>query len=435
MGDVAVSVENLGKAYRIGQEAERSDTFVGALAGSLSKPFKKFRSLSRLNTFGSDTDGADILWALKDLSFTIKEGEVVGFVGRNGAGKSTLLKLLSRITPPTQGRIRIQRRVSSLLEVGTGFHPELTGRENIYMNGTVLGMSHAEIKRKFDEIIAFSGVERFLDTPVKRYSSGMKVRLGFSVAAHLEPEILIIDEVLAVGDAEFQRRCLGKMQDVAGGGRTVLFVSHNMGAVQNLCSRVISLRDGRMVEDGDPRTVVRNYLAAFTQAGSDAFTKENEHRQTKGPIHLTFGRCLDGNGSPVESMVSGEEARFEFGFVNKGPPASFRVRLIIRDSDGIELFALHSGIAGASLDFGGEGVVRAIVPKLPLLPGSYNVAVAVITMSHDLSDAMPNALAFSVDGSTFFPGGQTPPRRHGRVLVEHHWEAQSAMTGPATNGP
>ncbi len=237
----AIQVENLSKAYRIGLKDEIPDTIASAVMGWVRRPLANFRRLRRLNTFGANGEGdeADIVWALKDVSFEVAPGEVVGIIGRNGAGKSTLLKILSRITEPTGGRAVIRGRVSSLLEVGTGFHQELTGRENVYLNGTILGMSKREIDRKFAEIVDFSGVEKFLDTPIKHYSSGMKVRLAFAVAAHLEPEILIIDEVLAVGDAEFQKKCLGKMQDVAREGRTVLFVSHNMAAVQTLCQRAL----------------------------------------------------------------------------------------------------------------------------------------------------------------------------------------------------
>ncbi|PHR95887.1 MAG: polysaccharide/polyol phosphate ABC transporter ATP-binding protein, partial [Blastopirellula sp.] len=232
MSNPIISVENLGKAYRLGLKDETPDSLVGMATSWIKAPLKNFKKLRRLDVRKADTDDEDVFWALKDVSFEVNQGDVVGIIGRNGAGKSTLLKLLSRITEPTAGRAVIRGRVSSLLEVGTGFHPELSGRDNIYMNGTILGMTKREIDSKFDEIVEFSGVEKFLDTPVKRYSSGMMVRLAFAVAAHLEPEILIVDEVLAVGDAMFQNKCLGKMQDVAKSGRTVLFVSHNMGAVE-----------------------------------------------------------------------------------------------------------------------------------------------------------------------------------------------------------
>ena len=306
MSRPVLTVENISKAYRIGEKEEIPDTFIGALKGIATAPLRNFHRLRRLNTFGTtavtDPDNSqpatrnshaqvsplaarhsplptDTLWALRDVSFDVNEGDVVGIIGRNGAGKSTLLKILSRITEPTSGRVVIRGRVSSLLEVGTGFHPELTGRENIYMNGTILGMKKKEIDRKFDEIVDFSGVEKFLDTPVKRYSSGMQVRLAFAVAAHLEPEILIIDEVLAVGDAEFQKKCLGKMQDVASEGRTVLFVSHNMAAVQSLCSRGISLAQGCVAVDASASTSIDRYLQGMKP--------QSGHRhQLDGNLHI-----------------------------------------------------------------------------------------------------------------------------------------------------
>lgn len=259
MSDTYIKVDNLSKLYRLGQAEARHDSLGGAVASMLKAPFQNFRKLKSLSEF-KDKEDSSVLWALKDVSFKVGEGEVLGIVGRNGAGKSTLLKLLSRITLPSSGSIEIGGRVVSLLEVGTGFHKELSGRENVYMNGTILGMTRKEIDRKFDEIVAFSGVERFIDTPVKRYSSGMQVRLAFAVAAHLEPEIMIIDEVLAVGDADFQKRCLGKMKDVSQQGRTVLFVSHNLLAVQALCSRAILMRNGRNISDGLPAQIISEYL-------------------------------------------------------------------------------------------------------------------------------------------------------------------------------
>lgn len=271
--DIAVKVEDLSKVYRIGLKEKVHDSLAATVIDFLRSPlenYRKYRSLYRFDDVAigeSTTDRmapADIIWALRDVSFEIRHGEVVGFIGRNGAGKSTLLKILSRITPPTRGQAEIRGRVSSLLEVGTGFHRELTGRENVYLNGTVLGMTKKEVDRKFDEIVDFSGIERFIDTPLKRYSSGMAVRLAFAVAAHLEPEILIIDEVLAVGDVAFQQKCISKMQDVGKQGRTILFVSHNISAVKTLCNRAILFNEGRLVMDGSVPDVVSAYL------GSDA---------------------------------------------------------------------------------------------------------------------------------------------------------------------
>src|SRR5437870_3429424 len=259
MSDIAIRVENLSKRYEIGAAKRRHDTLRDQLADGL-------KALFRNN--GQPRQRKESIWALKDVSFEIKHGEVVGFIGRNGAGKSTLLKILSRITAPTAGHAEVRGRVGSLLEVGTGFHGELTGRENIYLNGSILGMGRREIARKLSDIVEFSGVEKFIDTPVKRYSSGMYVRLAFSVAAHLEPEILLVDEVLAVGDAEFQRRCLGRMEELSRHGRTVLFVSHQMQVLARLCDRAILLREGRVVEDGPSEQVVAHYLQSEGGAGS-----------------------------------------------------------------------------------------------------------------------------------------------------------------------
>ncbi len=263
--NIALKVENISKCYRLGLKEKMHDTFGASVFNFIKAPLKnyqKYRSLYKFDDVDRNQNDShpDVLWSLNDISFEVGKGEVVGIIGANGAGKSTLLKVLSRITAPTSGRALICGRVSSLLEVGTGFHPELTGRENLYLNGTILGMRKKEIDRKFDEIVDFSGVDKFLDTPVKRYSSGMRVRLAFSVAAHLEPEILIIDEVLAVGDARFQEKCLNKMEDVGKHGRTVLFVSHNMAAVTKLCKRVILLDKGKVQADGPSREIVCDYL-------------------------------------------------------------------------------------------------------------------------------------------------------------------------------
>jgi lipopolysaccharide transport system ATP-binding protein len=264
--NIMVKVENLSKRYRIGLRQKMHDSLFTAIFDFIKRPldnYRKYRSLYKFEDSGhkgSDFDSADTIWALKDVSFEVKQGEVLGIIGRNGAGKSTLLKILSRIADPTGGCAEIRGRISSLLEVGTGFHPELTGRENVYLNGTILGMTKKEVDRKFDQIVDFSGIKKFIDTPVKRYSSGMKVRLAFSVAAHLEPEILIIDEVLAVGDADFQKKCLKKMEHVGRQGRTVLFVSHNMNAITRLCNRAILMEGGRLIQEGPPHQIVSSYL-------------------------------------------------------------------------------------------------------------------------------------------------------------------------------
>lgn len=267
--DIAISVQGISKQFRIGAYEEAADNVLASIVRAVKRPltnYQKYRSLYRFDESGSEDD---VLWALKDVSFEVPKGQVLGIVGHNGAGKSTLLKILASITPPSHGRVEVKGRVSSLLEVGTGFHPELTGRENVFLNGTMMGMRKLEVSQKFDEIVAFSGVEKFLDTPVKRYSSGMRVRLAFAVAAHLEPEVLIVDEVLAVGDAAFQRKCLDKMEDAGQDGRTVLFVSHNLPAVTRLCSRAILLKDGQITMDGSANDVVAHYLAVERNLSSE----------------------------------------------------------------------------------------------------------------------------------------------------------------------
>jgi lipopolysaccharide transport system ATP-binding protein len=268
MGNIAISVEHLSKRYRIGLTEKKPHNLREAIGSFLSAPFRYLTTRLR------EPDQEEIIWALKDVSFEVKHGEVLGIIGRNGAGKSTLLKILSRITEPTEGRAKIYGRIGSLLEVGTGFHPELTGRENIYLNGAILGMRRTEIDRKFDEIVDFSGVAKFIDTPVKRYSSGMFVRLAFAVAAHLDPEILLVDEVLAVGDAEFQKKCLGKMGKVAKEGRTVLFISHNMAAVQSLCNRALWLMEGKIEKEGFTPQVISQYLQSSFSTLTEQVWKE-----------------------------------------------------------------------------------------------------------------------------------------------------------------
>jgi len=293
--DIVIRVENLGKRYVLGRETRRAATFAGRVCQTVASPFSWLTSQMR----GPSED--EILWALKDVSFEVKRGEVLGVIGRNGAGKSTLLKILSRITEPTTGHAEIHGRIAALLEVGTGMHPELTGRENIYLNGTILGMRKFEIDSKFDEIVDFSGIERFIDTPVKRYSSGMRVRLGFAIAAHLEPEILVIDEVLAVGDAEFQKKCLGKTKDVAGHGRTVLFVSHNMAAISTLCSRAILLHDGRKINDDETSNVVLGYHECLRDDAGAASARKGRG-EWRGDCRFVSAVVVDESGKQRQSL-------------------------------------------------------------------------------------------------------------------------------------
>ena len=311
MNDIAIKVENLSKRYRIGLKEKTNDTFAGALGSILKSPFGNIKKLKKLTKFDDENSCDDIIWAVKDVSFEVKKGEVMGIIGANGAGKSTLLKILAQITHPTSGRVELNGRIASLLEVGTGFHPELTGRENIYLNGTILGMTKKEINRKFDQMIDFSGVEKFIDTPVKRYSSGMRVRLAFSVAAHLEPEILLIDEVLAVGDAEFQKKCLGKMEDISKKGRTILFVSHNMAAVQNICARCILIDEGTIMIDDDAETVIATYLNVFDEQVLKSFCNEFSLINIHDKVSLNSVRLIDPEGNEINTIKNSEKMGIE----------------------------------------------------------------------------------------------------------------------------
>lgn len=360
MGNIAISVEHLGKRYRIGQAEQRPQNLREALSAYAGSPFRYLRS--RLREPGKD----EMIWALKDVSFEVKHGEVLGIIGRNGAGKSTLLKILSRITEPTEGCAKVYGRVGSLLEVGTGFHPELTGRENIYLNGTILGMKRAEIDKKFDEIVDFSGIEKFIDTPVKRYSSGMYVRLAFAVAAHLEPEILLVDEVLAVGDAEFQKKCLGKMKDISGEGRTVLFVSHNTIAVRNLCQRAVYLANGKLHAKGGADEMVSQYLGmAFseliTQHWEDvAIAPGNEHVR----LHRICVRNLE---EPQEAQLTMRTSfAIEVEFWNLQPDTHLDVTIHLLNDQGVTV--LGSGTLHEP-EWHGRAFPQGLFKSVCVIPG------------------------------------------------------------------
>ncbi len=322
MTDTVIQVENLGKRYALGQSQQSGPyrTLRESIVDAARSPLKRWRN-------AADAPVDEEFWALRDLSFEVQRGDIVGIIGRNGAGKSTLLKILSRITEPTHGRVRLKGRVASLLEVGTGFHPELTGRENIFLNGAILGMHRHEIKAKFDEIVAFAEVERFLDTPVKRYSSGMYVRLAFAVAAHLEPEILIVDEVLAVGDVEFQKKCLGKMQEVSEGqGRTVFFVSHNMAAIHQLCTRAMLLKQGKLVTSGKPLDVIDTYLHATAENG---FTGGKRYDES---IWIDDARTLDPTGHPDAHFTHRDPIRLQLDCTVARPVAGANIGVVLKDS-------------------------------------------------------------------------------------------------------
>jgi lipopolysaccharide transport system ATP-binding protein len=427
--DIAIKVEGLSKAYRLGTQSKKADTLVGEIARLAKAPLQNLRHLQRLNTFQADTDSPveadDVLWALKDVSFEIEHGEVVGFIGRNGAGKSTLLKILSRITEPTTGRIEIHGRVSSLLEVGTGFHPELTGRENVYMNGTILGMKKVEIDRKFDEIVDFSGVERFLDTPVKRYSSGMKVRLAFSVAAHLEPELLIIDEVLAVGDAEFQKKCLGKMQDVAGGGRTVLFVSHNMAAVQNLCVKGVLLQQGMVQSTGKINDVIYNYLSSFN--AFDALDIQSRtDREGDGSARVTSLWLEDDTGQRINSAVSGQTVNICIGYEIFDDDGFYFALGIYNQSGSCLLHNSTRYNPPSTSSHPRYGILICKIPRLPLPATIYRINTSIMRKSGKRADRLEGASMLEVQEGDFFRSGKIPSSSYGLMLCDHSWTIRSA---------
>ncbi len=376
MKDTAILVKNLGKEYRIGGIQKSYDTLGAQITDIFTSPFRRAGKLLRGQAAGvAELD--ERFWALRDISFTVERGEAVGIIGRNGAGKSTLLKILSRITGPTTGEAIIKGRVGSLLEVGTGFHPELTGRENVFLNGAILGMQKSEIERKFDEIVAFAEIDKFIDTPVKHYSSGMYVRLAFSVAAHLEPEVLLVDEVLAVGDVAFQKKCLGKMDDVAQAGRTVLFVSHNMGLIQLFCTRGIFLQEGRIHTDGPIEAAIDAYLQTLEQAKTQDLSVRTDRKGYGRARLIGVDYCnSDRDCSPV--LKAGGAARFTFEVdrVLPGMDCNF----FLYDHIGQPVVSFKSEIRGAEdvYDAGIGARFVCDVDELLLLPGRYRMDVVII---------------------------------------------------------
>lgn len=415
MTPLALRVDNVSKRYRIGARNTH-----GSLRDALSQATK--RSLHGIKTLiaGRNRSASDKgFWVLKNVSFDLHQGEVLGIIGRNGAGKSTLLKILSRITEPTEGRIEGYGRVGSLLEIGTGFHPELTGRENIYLNGAVLGMTGTEIQRKFDEIVNFSEIEQFLETPVKRYSSGMYVRLAFAVAAHLQPEILIIDEVLAVGDAAFQKKCLGKMDDVAKAGRTVIFVSHNLATIQTLCTRAIVLGRSSVLYDGAVADAVATYLRSLEVSGSEDVLERKEWRGN-GEIRLTKIEISPGDHGMADSLIAGRPARFRFQVDVLRPSSS--CAFTIYDQLGQQVTYFDSALNGQQdcVDPERGAAFSCEIDELPLLPGRYRINVA-ITCEGELQDHVEGAAFFEVEAGKIY--GRAAPRQNGycNVLLDHRW--------------
>lgn len=384
--DYVVRVQNLSKRYRIAHlNVGRSVANYRRLSEDMTSWIRKSISLLR-NIRAKRQNSTEDFWALKEVGFDVRRGDVVGIVGRNGAGKSTLLKILSRITEPTSGRIEIDGRVASLLEVGTGFHPELSGRENIFLNGAILGMSRAEIRKKFDEIVAFAETEKFLDTPVKRYSSGMYVRLAFAVAAHLEPEILIVDEVLAVGDSEFQKKCLGKMKDAAGHGRTVLFVTHSMAAAKILCSSAVILKEGRLIVHGEINRVVDQYMSLGAGTEGERVWPDPLAAPGNDRVRLKAVRVI--GGSQICGDISlDEECRIEIDYINYADQLPLAVSIHLLDRVGVEILAtanFHSTNLIRDNWFGRsftKGIFRSVctIPANFLNEGRYSIRVAVLS--------------------------------------------------------
>jgi lipopolysaccharide transport system ATP-binding protein len=390
MSNVAIRIENLGKRYKIGVKREKYYTLRDSLMNALTYPFRGRRQ-------GRPDRGnpqEDFIWALKDVSLEINHGDIVGIIGRNGAGKSTLLKILSRITEPTAGQAEIFGRVGSLLEVGTGFHPELTGRENIFLNGVIMGMTRAEVQRNFDAIVAFAEIEKFLDTPVKHYSSGMYVRLAFAVAAHLDPEILLVDEVLAVGDAAFQKKCLGKMEDIAKGGRTVLFVSHNMGAVRALCQKCILLENGVVIAIGEPDTIIDNYQSKVMQISNvkRAVTEKRIHKNCSG-------RVLIDSADVIIPSKWCDPFIINFRYKAMEPIDRFSVEWFINDIYGCRLMSGFSALVEEQWFIPGsinKGDIKCIVTEWRLPGGRYSLCAKLTNPFIEVMDYIDDIVIFDV---------------------------------------
>ncbi|MCH7552766.1 MAG: ABC transporter ATP-binding protein [Chloroflexi bacterium] len=427
MSDAVIQIENLRKRYRLG-ELDPYRNVRGWISASVSAPFRWATG----RPAAKPRSGPEYMWALDGISLEVAQGEVVGIIGANGAGKTTLLKVLSRITEPTSGTARIRGRIGSLLEVGTGFHQELTGRENVHLSGVILGMKRAEIRRKFDHIVEFAGVEQFIDTPVKRYSSGMQVRLAFSVAVHLDTEILLVDEVLAVGDAVFQLRSLEKMSEIASGGRTVLFVSHNMETIARLCQRGVLLDKGQVVLDGTPQECISQYLSAVRKStGNDGQWVSLEERSGKskqggGPVRLTRFAVVNEQGLPQWNMACGGRLTAKIGYRLEAGAARQNVMFSITIAN-----VYNHRIANCrshdtfTVPFvvDGEGTAVCVIDRLPLRPGIYKFHVSCMTEAGP-SDGVYEAATVEVEGTDFYPSGQVPAAAHGEVLFEHSWSKE-----------
>ena len=414
-----ISVENLGKAYYLGRKLDKHQTFRDAVVD-----FARGAATRLRQRFTDPTASADAFWAVRNANFEVNHGEVMGLVGRNGAGKSTILKMLSRITEPTEGRAVLRGRVASLLEVGTGFHPELTGRENIFLNGAILGMTRKEIDRKFDAIVDFADVEQFLDTPVKRYSSGMYVRLAFAVAAHLDPEILIVDEVLAVGDAAFQKKCLGKMGDVVRQGRTVLFVSHNMDAVTSLCTHVVVVAGGKVSERLSPDEGVKQYLA-MTNEGADVPLAQKPRTWPVAPRDkpIFTGLKITTDSGHEKVVETHGRVEFEIEIRDCEDLTDATAGVLVCNNRGQRLALFHTWYQ-ANMRFRGSKepqVLRCVVPSLPLVPSSYQIEL-VIAHQDKLIEKVDRADRIDVVFRDVFGSGRVPNPSQGFAVLPCEWD-------------
>jgi len=416
----AIVAKNLSKRYRIGQRYSYG-TLRDSLVSVVSKAGGRLRPSPERMAPGSDA-GSPFIWALKDVSFAVEPGEVLGIVGHNGAGKTTLLKILSRVTDPTSGSGEIRGRIGSLLEVGTGFHQELTGRENVYLSGAILGMKRAEIDQKFDEIVAFAEYEKFLDTPVKRYSSGMQVRLGFSVAAHLDTEILLVDEVLAVGDTAFQKKSLSKMREITRQGRTVLVVSHNMASIQGICTRALLLSRGRITCEGDPHYVVQEYLKSVSERSpaNGVLASSQDGRAVLRAVDF-----VDDAGRVLDAVVSGQTFSIRAEFQCTEALGTVAVDLGIDDTAGRRVAVLSNLMAGEDLQLGPPSTaVVCHIPQVPLAPGEYSIEVHLMG-PNDLDVICPAAATLRVESGDFFGSGKMVEAWWvGSTLIRHHWAAE-----------
>jgi lipopolysaccharide transport system ATP-binding protein len=419
MGDIVIRVEEIGKKYRIGK-AEKYKTLRDTLASAFTTPFLKMGRMLR-GQAADDTGLDDQIWALQGISFEVKQGEVIGVIGGNGAGKSTLLKILSRITEPTTGFAEIHGRVGSLLEVGTGFHQELTGRENTYLNGAILGMNKKEIDGKFDEIVAFSEVGKFIDTPVKHYSSGMYLRLAFAVAAHLEPEILIVDEVLAVGDAGFQQKCLGKMGAVAKEGRTVLFVSHNMGAITQLCGRAVQLEKGRLKRSGSAGEVVAAYLSSVAGTELKSSWSDESSNPNGADVQFRSARLMSTDEQPLSITSFNESPLVEIAYEVKAPIRNLSVTCLLYDSMSNLVFeSMDTDMPEWNGCVREPDVYRATtqIPSSLLKPGRYQISFAAFVEGVRVFASLDRVLTFDVSGV----GYTLQPKRSGIVSPVLKWK-------------